>query len=145
MKMKAHIQKTAAPKILFYPGGGTDQSQAAAAFCQAEQIPFREVFAGLLGNSLGYLAGIPGFSPAESSWDQPLPQRDAMIFCGMEEKQVRQLLEKMNRSGLQVELKAVMTPHNRSWPFGALLAELEKEHLALHRQKAAPGEKKQIP
>lgn len=133
--MKSHIRKPAAEKILFYPGGGTDQSQAAAAFCQEQGIPFKEVSAGDLGHCLGFLAGIPGFSPAESPWEQPAPQREALIFCGMEEKKVRQLLEKMNRLPLQIQLKAVMTPHNQGWPFGALLAELEKEHLALHRQK----------
>ncbi len=133
--MKAHIQKPAAAKILFYPGGGTEQGQAVAAFCQAEKIPFQEVSAEHLGHCLGFLAGIPGFSPAKSPWEQPIPQRDAMIFCGMEEKKVRQLLEKMNRLALSVQLKAVMTPHNQGWPFGALLAELEKEHLALHRRE----------
>ncbi len=135
MKMKAHIQRSAAPKILFYPGGGMDQSHAVAAFCQKENIPFQTVSAGGFGDSLGYLAGIPGFSPAESPWDQPLPQREAMIICGLEEKRVRQLLEKMNLLKLRVELKAVMTPHNQGWPFGALLTELEKEHLALHPQE----------
>ena len=125
--MKAHIQKPAAAKILFYPGGGTEQGQAVSAFCQAEKIPFQEVSAEHLGHCLGFLAGIPGFSPAKSPWEQPIPQ--------LEEKKVRQLLEKMNRLALSVQLKAVMTPHNQGWPFGALLAELEKEHLALHRRE----------
>ena len=56
------------------------------------------------------------------------------MFCGLEEKKVRQLLGKMGEAQLQVELKAMMTPHNQRWPFGALLGELEKEHLALHRR-----------
>ena len=54
-----------------------------------------------------------------------------MVFCGLEEKTVRQLLSKMTQQSLQVELKAVMTAHNQKWPFGALLGELEKENSSL--------------
>ena len=132
--MKAHIRRPADPKILFYQGMDPDKAQIVAAFCQQEGIPFTPVTAGQLGDSLGFLAGLSGFSPANKAWDQPVPQREAMIFCAVEEKRVRQLLDKMNRQQLSVQLKAIMTPHNQGWPFGKLLAELEKEHLALHRE-----------
>lgn len=138
--MKAHIQRLAASKILFYSNGQADKSQAVAAFCQKEKIPFQEVSFSQMGDSLGFLAGVSGFSPAEKPWSDPVPQQDALIFCGMDEKRVRQLLDKMNQLPLRIELKAVMTSHNQGWPFGALLVELEKEHLALHRQATAPAQ-----
>ena len=87
-----------------------------------------------LGDPLGLLAGLAGFSAAVEPWEKETPSRQAMVFCGMEEKGVRNLLGKMNAAQLQVELKAVMTAHNQRWPFGALLEELEKEHLALHQK-----------
>lgn len=87
-----------------------------------------------LGDPLGLLAGLAGFSAAAEPWEKETPSRQAMVFCGMEEKEVRNLLGKMNAAQLQVELKAVMTAHNQRWPFGALLEELEKEHLALHQK-----------
>lgn len=137
--MKAHIRRPAAPKILFYGGADPEKVQSVAAFCQQEDISFGQVTASQLGDSLGFLAGVSGFAPAEKPWEQPLPQREAMIFCGIEEKRVRQLLDKMNGRQLRVELKAIMTPHNQGWTFGDLLAELEKEHLALHQKSASPA------
>lgn len=133
--MKAHIQTQFPPKILFYaikPGS------------EKERALGRSLPGGRdsLGGGSGWPAGRPvgvagrtgGFSPSLAPWEKELPAREAMVFCGLEEKKVRQLLGKMGEAQLQVELKAMMTPHNQRWPFGALLGELEKEHLALHRR-----------
>mgnify|MGYP000005800204 FL=1 len=133
--MKAHIQTQFPPKILFYAiKPGSEKERALAGLCREEGILWEEVPAGRLGDPLGLLAGLAGFSPSLAPWEKELPAREAMVFCGLEEKKVRQLLGKMGEAQLQVELKAVMTPHNQRWPFGALLGELEKEHLALHRR-----------
>ena len=122
--MKAHIQTQFPPKILFYAiKPGSEKERALAGLCREEGILWEEVPAGRLGDPLGLLAGLAGFSPSLAPWEKELPAREAMVFCGLEEKKVR-----------QVELKAMMTPHNQRWPFGALLGELEKEHLALHRR-----------
>ncbi|MDD3192811.1 MAG: DUF3783 domain-containing protein [Oscillospiraceae bacterium] len=133
--MKAHIRTPFPQKILTYGiESGSEQEQALAALCQAQGILLEEVPADRLGDPLGLLAGGQGFAPAKQPWQGETPSRQALVFCGLDEKRVRQLLGEMGKEGLQAELKAMMTAHNQGWPFGALLGELEKEHLALHRE-----------
>lgn len=133
--MKARVRPPIVPKILFYAiEPGSEQEQALAQLCRRQGILWEEVPDSRLGDPLGLLAGLAGFSAAAEPWEKETPSRQAMVFCGMEEKEVRNLLGKMNVAQLQVELKAVMTAHNQRWPFGALLEELEKEHLALHQK-----------
>lgn len=133
--MKSHIRTIITPKILFYGiEPGSPKEQALAELCRAHNILWEEVPSHRLGDPLGLLAGLSGFSPSAAPWEKETPAREAMVFCGLEEKTVRQLLSKMAQQSLQVELKAVMTAHNQKWPFGALLGELEKEHLALHQK-----------
>ena len=133
--MKARVRPPIVPKILFYAiEPGSEQEQALAQLCRRQGILWEEVPDSRLGDPLGLLAGLAGFSTAAEPWEKETPSRQAMVFCGMEEKEIRNLLEKMNAAQQQVELKAVMTAHNQRWPFGALLEELEKEHLALHQK-----------
>ena len=133
--MKSHIRTIVTPKILFYGiEPGSPKGQALAELCRAQNILWEEVPSHRLGDPLGLLAGLSVFSPSAAPWEKETPAREAMVFCGLEEKTVRQLLSQMTQQSLQVELKAVMTAHNQKWPFGALLGELEKEHLALHQK-----------
>ena len=85
--MKAHIQTQFPPKILFYAiRPGSEKERALAGLCREEGILWEEVPAGRLGDPLGLLAGLAGFSPSLAPWEKELPAREAMVFCGLEEK-----------------------------------------------------------
>lgn len=133
--MKARVRPPIVPKILFYAiEPGSEQEQALAQLCRRQGILWEEVPDSRLGDPLGLLAGLAGFSAAVEPWEKrnAFPAGNGVLWDGG--KGVRNLLGKMNAAQLQVELKAVMTAHNQRWPFGALLEELEKEHLALHQK-----------
>ena len=97
---------------------------AAAGPFGAEVVP---VAPGDCGLTIGELAAgkTVGAAPVV------LPGRMA-VLCGVEDC-LDGLLPALRQAGL-VCPKAVMTAHNQNWPFGALLGELEKEHLALHQK-----------
>ena len=58
--------------------------------------------------------------------------------AGVEEidyKDVDTLLDLMKQAQVNIPLKAVVTPANRSWVFGDLLAHLQEEHTAFTAAK----------
>ena len=40
----------------------------------------------------------------------------------------------MNKAGIHISLKAIVTAHNMNWEFGALLTELKREREAIRIQ-----------
>ena len=58
-----------------------------------------------------------------------LPSSSLMIFSDVSEKHFDKLLFEMREKRIAVELKAVVTPTNRSWSLGRLYTELEKEKI----------------
>jgi len=52
-----------------------------------------------------------------------------LVFCGLDEE-LEALLGALSAAGVS-GLKAVLTPHNRSWTAGRLFRELRKERRGL--------------
>ena len=56
----------------------------------------------------------------------------ALIFSSFSDRALDRILDELNESGLAHGiLRAVTTPHNRSWTLGKLLGELETERKAM--------------
>ena len=60
---------------------------------------------------------------------------DLRILANFKEKDVDTLLDLMKQAQVTIPLKAVVTPSNRSWVFGDLLAHLQEEHAAFTAAK----------
>ena len=76
---------------------------------------------------LGYLLGSGGFEKT----DQP-PQsieNPMAVFSGIDGTELNALLGEMRACEIRIDLKAICTPHNRSWS----MKELEQELLSEHR------------
>ena len=54
-----------------------------------------------------------------------------VVLCGLDEK-LEQVLTALNQAGADC-VKAVLTPHNRSWSALKLYAELQRERAAMER------------
>ena len=82
--------------------------------------------------ALSDLAGLTADDgPALPYMGGPLGGR-MVVFCGVEEKQLDQLLQTLSKGGAGPDcLKAVLTPHNRGWNALKLYQELLREHQAL--------------
>ena len=59
----------------------------------------------------------------------------AVVLANFKEKDVDTLLDLMKQAQVIIPLKAVVTPSNRSWVFGDLLAHLQEEHAAFTAAK----------
>ena len=86
---------------------------------------------------VGYCVGAPGY-PEKASEDVP-PESPQELFLMKDLSPARrdQVLAAFRDKTLpQVELKAIVTPHNQAWPLGKLIAELTKEHACMKAYEA---------
>ena len=59
----------------------------------------------------------------------------ALVLANFKDKDVDTLLDLMRQAQVNIPLKAVVTPANRNWVFGDLLAHLQEEHSAFTAAK----------
>ena len=72
-------------------------------------------------------------APHAWCWNRVLPA--GSVLANFKEKDVDTLLDLMKQAQVTIPLKAVVTPSNRSWVFGDLLAHLQEEHAAFTAAK----------
>ena len=66
---------------------------------------------------------------------EPGAYPSALVLANFKDKDVDTLLDLMKQAQVNIPLKAVVTPANRSWVFGDLLAHLQEEHTAFTAAK----------
>ena len=66
---------------------------------------------------------------------EPEAYPSALVLANFKDKDVDTLLDLMKQAQVNIPLKAVVTPANRSWVFGDLLAHLQEEHTAFTAAK----------
>ena len=59
---------------------------------------------------------------------EPSAYPPALVLASFKDKDVDTLLDLMKQAQVNIPLKAVVTPTNKSWVFGDLLAHLQEEH-----------------
>ena len=83
--------------------------------------------------SVGYLAGLPGFSGADQPQELPVIPQEMLILRQFTGRRLDQLLLNLRKAGVsRIDLKAVVTEENSSWPLWKLYQELKQEHEKLH-------------
>ena len=99
-------------------------------------VPCREVPAEAQGHPLGYVLGLDGFPPGKAPAEPPFAD-EMLVMHGLSKRQFNGLLDGLRQAGVQVPLKAVVTPHNVGWSANQLYAEIRAEHEAM--RAAAEG------
>ena len=59
----------------------------------------------------------------------------ALVLANFKDKDVDTLLDLMKQAQVNIPLKALVTPSNKNWVFGDLLAHLQEEHTAFTAAK----------
>ena len=96
----------------------------------AHQMPCRLVREDELNETVGYLSGFPAFpGGAEPSEPEDLPS--TLVMAGFTSARMDELLGALRENGLRIELKAMVTVTNQTWPLRKLITELRREHAAL--------------
>ena len=129
--MKARIQKPQ-PIFLYYALDG-DKKDGILKLLDEFNIRSREIKDSETCEQIGFLAGWSGLEQNKNgSILNENQKEECIIFCGIENKTLNQLVSLMRSRGLAVDLKAVATPFNQSWSFCDLLDELKQEHQKMH-------------
>ena len=87
------------------------------------------------GKTVSQLLGEVETRTARTLVLEPGAYPPALVLANFKEKDVDTLLDLMKQAQVNIPLKAVVTPSNRSWVFGDLLAHLQEEHAAVTAAK----------
>jgi len=124
--MKARIPTQKLPPLVLTYGFSGERKEKLSALLQELSLPERSIAPEEAGQTVGYLAGYPGFSAQEA--DVPTaPEAECLLLSSLADKQVDQLLAGLRRAGLSIPLKALTTPTNQKWSLVQLMEHLEEE------------------
>lgn len=123
--MKARIQTGA---VLLCCFEDPDELSALLGFFTERRITVHTAGPDAMEQTVGALLGLPGSDAQPQTVPGSFSPEPALIFSALSDRALEQTLTALRQSGLaQHCLKAVLTPHNRSWTLGALLEELRTE------------------
>lgn len=78
-------------------------------------------------NTLGYLSGVPGHSPALMPYTGPELESPMLVLC-MPNSRIDAVLAAFRKTGVPpLPYKAMLTPTNSSWTPPTLFTELQRE------------------
>ena len=126
--MKAHIarnQNAGVPLALGWnlSAGDRGKLDGMAPALGMKVLPVSPADAGKTVAAADWLVLEPGAYPS------------ALVLANFKDKDVDTLLDLLKQAQVNIPLKAVVTPANRSWVFGDLLAHLQEEHTAFTAAK----------
>ena len=93
-----------------------------------EKIEAREVAKEEYAQTIGAIAGIEEFYNKNAVYEGEELSDEMLIFAGLEDGMLDNVLASMRETGSRVNYKAVMTPYNIAWKIPDLFEELAKEH-----------------
>ena len=130
---KSGAKPTAGPMAALYRlDAGTPRGDAVRAVLQQRGIRVKTVTVEHLGDPVGAIAGLVGFKHSSKPYAGEVPDVEFMLLHNIAGARLTELLAAMREADAVVERKAQVTQYNRLWPFATLVAEVSKEHEALH-------------
>lgn len=114
-------------------------------------VRIKNIEPGQILESVGYLAGMPGYRSAEESagsgrepeaaqkadmptaeQERPVIDQDILVLRNFTSGRMDFLFYNLKKAGVpKIDLKAVITPQNAGWTFYHLYQELKEEHAVL--------------
>ena len=124
----------AEPQVLLYHFPMDDRTRMLRRFLRKSGIAVRMVEAPEFLHPLGYLFGIPGFTPCPQFNMGGNFQEEMMVIGNLSGAQTDALLDFFHSNKLApVQLKAVLTPITSHWSSLKLYEELSREHRAMKK------------
>lgn len=114
--------------LLFHIDAGKEKQ--IRKLCQSMHISVTKVNTASYNQSLGYLAGIQGFSRNAGTYKGAEFPLEMLVFSGMDSHAVDSFLAAYKKASIPpIGLKAILTQHNIFWTAEELFKELFKEHM----------------
>ena len=130
--------------LLFYTPEATARTSRLKGVFVRLGIRIRNISPEQMGETIGYLAGMDGFEPAEEKTEYPAPEEEILVMKNFTSRRIDELILAIRKAGLQkIELKAVVTPTNAQWPFYKLYEEIREEREQVLEQVKRSREEKE--
>lgn len=121
-------------KILMYNFKENERTRHITRYLNISRISYKTVSVTDYLHPLGYLFGLPGFSPSPQFNLGGNFSDEMLVMYNFSQEQRTDFLNFFHREGLApVDLKAVLTPVTQHWSSLKLHEELAKEHAMMHR------------
>ena len=136
--MKAHIarnQNAGVPLALGWNLSAADRGILEGMAAPAFGMKLLLVSPADAGKTVAQLLGEVETKSTRTLVLEPSAYPPALVRANFKDKDVDTLLDLMKQAQVNIPLKAVVTPTNRSWVFGDLLAHLQEEHAAFTAAK----------
>ena len=102
-------------------------------------IRIRNIGPDQVNQTVGYLAGVPGFEENADAGQLPVVGEEMLVLKQFSSRRIDELLLNLRKAGVpRISLEAVLTEHNCGWTFYALYNELREEHEKMSAMEA-PG------
>lgn len=114
--------------VLFYTPENTERTRKLKGIFVRLGIRIRNISPEQMGETVGFLAGLEGYGPAEAGEDFPAPAEEMLVMKNFTSRKIDELILAIRKAGLKkIELKAVVTPTNAGWTFYKLYEEIREE------------------
>lgn len=124
-------------KILIY-NVTQDKEKQLTAYCSSIKAGVRKIAPGLVGQKVGFLAGVAGMKKTDLAYKGPSPEKEVLIFVDFSDSDLDEFLQGYREAGIEpIALKAVLTQDNCQWTFIELYRELNQEHMAYEAARQA--------
>ena len=145
-KIKENNMQKIQESVLYYHNGDAKSAGKVLSVFVRLGIRIRRVEPDQVMEKVGYLAGLPGYTPVnqgEEAAENPVPkiQESVLIMRNFSGGRLDYLLYNLRKSGVPpIPLKAVLTPSNAEWTFYQLYEELKEEHARMHAPRKEGNE-----
>ena len=114
--------------VLFYTPENTERTRKLKGIFVRLGVRIRNISPEQMGETVGFLAGLEGYGPAEAGEDFPAQEEEMLVMKNFTSRKIDELILAIRKAGLKkIELKAVVTPTNAGWTFYKLYEEIREE------------------
>ncbi|WP_138304042.1 MULTISPECIES: DUF3783 domain-containing protein [Eubacteriales] len=92
--------------------------------------------------TIGALSGVTRIERTEEVYEGEGFEEEMLVICNLTDAQMNQMLAYFRKEGIQIALKAALTPTNMNWSSVELHDELVREHEAVQKQIREQREQK---
>lgn len=120
--------------VLYYTPSAAPHTAKLKSVLVRMGVRIKNIGADQTNQTVGYLAGLPGFEPVtvNQSAENPVISEEVLVMKNFTSRRIDELLMGLRKAGVpKIALKAILTEQNCNWTFYQLYEELQKEHKAM--------------
>lgn len=114
--------------LLYNLGEDTSKGTKLAEIFNELDIEIKNITTDMLGEKVGYLAELDGYTESETKYEGDAPDTQFMLMCNLGEALLDKVLAAMRENNVTVNHKAILTMYNRDSQFYELIGDIESEH-----------------